>query len=293
MFNRAQKTLHRSAIPEIQPFRSKPPIGNQQILQALSGGEDPTAMMLREDLMLEIAGVSTGDTLAAPISNQDLLRRARDLEGVNVEGVVQGLPQNGRPLPPDVLERMNRAFGHDFSHVRIHTDNHSAEVAEQLHAHAFTMGCCDIYFGTSEFQPGTSQGDRLIAHELTHVLQRDQGRLQGQGVSSPTDSAEREAYSMETQILGHLSDSAEVAQETSAETISDSQGSEGIFSQNRPSGVQEPPQATGQADAQNLRASIQRALQHPQRAPAHCVVLEQGYWALTCLAICRGPTSPP
>ena len=62
-------------------------------------------------------------------------------------------------------------FGHDFSQVRLHADARSAEMADALHAEAFTVGR-DIYFGAGKLQPRTKESDRLLAHELAHVVQQ-------------------------------------------------------------------------------------------------------------------------
>jgi hypothetical protein len=66
----------------------------------------------------------------------------------------------------------NRGF--DFSQVRIHTDAQAAESARSVNAAAYTVGR-DIVFGTGQYQPHTRQGQRLLAHELTHVAQQSHG----------------------------------------------------------------------------------------------------------------------
>lgn len=66
---------------------------------------------------------------------------------------------------------MGNAFSFDFSSVRIHDDPAAHETASTLRAHALTAGG-DIWFGSGAYQPGTSTGDRLIAHELAHVVQQ-------------------------------------------------------------------------------------------------------------------------
>jgi hypothetical protein len=81
----------------------------------------------------------------------------------------------GEPLPAAVLERMNRLFGHDFSHVRIHEDAAATQAARLLGARALALGT-HVYFGAGQFVPGTPAGDRLLAHELLHVVQFDEGR---------------------------------------------------------------------------------------------------------------------
>jgi hypothetical protein len=112
--------------------------------------------------------------------------------------------RTGERLPEAVRARLEAAFGRDFGHVRIHTDGAAADAAQALNALAFTIGR-DIYFGRGAFQPASTDGLELIAHELTHVVQADEGRLPGPkgpglDVSSPSDPHEREAYAMGAKV---------------------------------------------------------------------------------------------
>ncbi|HEY0991223.1 MAG TPA: DUF4157 domain-containing protein, partial [Kofleriaceae bacterium] len=94
-----------------------------------------------------------------------------------VEDELAKLPTaGGAPLPPAVRARMEALFGHRFTHVRIHTDAAAARAAEAAGARAVTIGS-NIYFNRDQFAPGTEAGDRLLLHELTHVVQHDEGRL--------------------------------------------------------------------------------------------------------------------
>jgi hypothetical protein len=79
----------------------------------------------------------------------------------------------GSDQSPSSHERsfLETRFGHDFSHVRIHADSRSAEMADALNADAFTVGS-DIYLGAAKLQPWTTESDRLLAHELVHVMQQ-------------------------------------------------------------------------------------------------------------------------
>lgn len=81
------------------------------------------------------------------------------------------LRQGGRPLPEDLRAFMEPRFGQDFSTVRIHTDDEAAHLSETIHAHAFTLGE-HIAFNRGAFRPDSRDGRRLIAHELTHVVQQ-------------------------------------------------------------------------------------------------------------------------
>jgi hypothetical protein len=69
---------------------------------------------------------------------------------------------------------MEPRFGHDFSKLRVHTDAKAAESAQAIGAAAYTVGN-DIVFGASRFNPHSSDGRQLIAHELTHVVQQSKG----------------------------------------------------------------------------------------------------------------------
>ena len=62
-------------------------------------------------------------------------------------------------------------FGHEFSQIRIHADDDAARTAAAVGARAFTVGQ-DLYFGAGQYQPGSSSGRRLIAHELAHAVQQ-------------------------------------------------------------------------------------------------------------------------
>ena len=66
---------------------------------------------------------------------------------------------------------MESRFGADFGGVRVHADEHAAESAHQLAAHAYTIGS-DVFFGRAKYQPSTSPGRLLVAHELAHVIQQ-------------------------------------------------------------------------------------------------------------------------
>ncbi|MGH8581311.1 MAG: DUF4157 domain-containing protein [Gammaproteobacteria bacterium] len=85
--------------------------------------------------------------------------------------VDQSLASPGRPLVPALREDMEQRFGHDFSTVRVHTGADAERSAREVNAHAYTVGH-DIVFRLGRFAPGTREGRRLIAHELTHVVQQ-------------------------------------------------------------------------------------------------------------------------
>lgn len=77
----------------------------------------------------------------------------------------------GNPLSPEVYNEMSSAIGADFGNVRIHTDDKAAELSNELGAQAFTHGN-DVYFNSGKYDTESSAGKRLLAHELTHVVQQ-------------------------------------------------------------------------------------------------------------------------
>jgi hypothetical protein len=104
-------------------------------------------------------------------------KHAGEPEAEEVEAppiVHEVLRSPGRPLNPSTREFMESRFGHDFSHVRVHADGRAAESARAVNALAYTVGR-NVVFGAGQYQPGTSEGKRLLAHELAHTVQQSNG----------------------------------------------------------------------------------------------------------------------
>lgn len=79
--------------------------------------------------------------------------------------------KSGAPLQTSVRKSMERKFAASFEQVRVHTDSKAADSASEIGARAYTLGN-HIVFGNLEYQPATTKGEHLLAHELTHVLQQ-------------------------------------------------------------------------------------------------------------------------
>jgi hypothetical protein len=86
----------------------------------------------------------------------------------SVDHVLSG---SGRPLGTALQQDMSQRFGHDFSRVRVHSSGAAEQSARDVNAHAYTVGH-NIVFGAGQFAPETHGGRRLLAHELTHVVQQ-------------------------------------------------------------------------------------------------------------------------
>jgi hypothetical protein len=94
----------------------------------------------------------------------------------------------GKSLPAKTLKEMNSSFGADFDNVSVHHDGESASMNRELQAQAFTHGR-DIYFNSGKYNPDTSEGKFLLAHELTHVVQQQAG-IRKQDDNDATTSAQ-------------------------------------------------------------------------------------------------------
>jgi hypothetical protein len=119
----------------------------------------------------------------------------------------------GRPLDPAVRRGLEPRFGYSFSDVRVHTNQRSAELTSALAAKAFTRER-DIYFAPGKYALKTTEGRRLLAHELAHVVQQsNQTRKSDRpAVSVPGDALEREANSVANAVISGTA--IQVAEET-------------------------------------------------------------------------------
>ncbi|MBV8437900.1 MAG: DUF4157 domain-containing protein [Silvibacterium sp.] len=107
---------------------------------------------------------------------QRVLELARKGEGEGevapeVETGIEKSRGTGQPLDTGVRGQMESAFGSDFSGVRVHTGSEAHELNNAVNAVAFTTGR-DIFFREGAYSPGNSEGQKLLAHELTHVVQQ-------------------------------------------------------------------------------------------------------------------------
>ena len=115
---------------------------------------------------------------------------------------------DGEKLEQDTQRFMESGFGAKFNDVRVHADEDAAESAASLRANAYTTGR-DIYFASGKYAPKSSDGQRLIAHELAHTIQQGEAKTPGGAaqnhrkvaVARETDPLEREADRASEEIL--------------------------------------------------------------------------------------------
>ncbi len=119
---------------------------------------------------------------------------------------------SGQALDGAVQKQMSQSMGFDFSGVRVHTSSESDTLNQELGAKAFTTGQ-DVFFKQGAYNPGSSDGKELIAHELTHVVQQNTGRVGGGGggmtVRPAGDAFEQEADAVAKAMTSGSSATAE------------------------------------------------------------------------------------
>ena len=175
---------HEAADESAASQTRRPDLGDVQ--RALAGG---TPEALGSSALLDL------QRAAGNASVSQFVQREEDESHPVHEVIGSG---GGRPLEPEVRGRMEQALGQDFSDVRVHTDQRAASSAASVQAKAYTAGS-NVVFGEGQYNPGTTDGDRTLAHELTHVVQQRSGPVDGTPVaggikvSDPSDRFERAA----------------------------------------------------------------------------------------------------
>jgi hypothetical protein len=124
----------------------------------------------------------------------------------------------GSALDPGVRSGLEQGLGADFGDVRVHTDGQAAHSASAVGASAYTVGS-DVVFASGQYQPDTPQGQRTLAHELSHVVQQRQGPVAGTdtgtgiALSHPSDPFERAAEANAEQFMAGAAVQREMAGE--------------------------------------------------------------------------------
>jgi hypothetical protein len=170
-------------------------------LEQASGAKRPAA---------QTPDIPEAQRLASAMGNQAFSALARQGAGIlpdgrahpDVESAIAQTRGGGQKLDDGSREKIGSGLGDSLSDVRVHTDDQAASLAQSVSARAFTTGS-DVYFAKGEYSPGSSSGQELLAHELTHVVQQrgaaSSGPLQ---VSQPGDALENEAEAAAGDLVG-------------------------------------------------------------------------------------------
>jgi hypothetical protein len=173
---REEEKILRAALPEDKVQKAEDPK-----LQKAPAAEEKLQRREEEKILKaaqpeEKVQKAEDNRLQKAPADEKLQRRNADGSGSTaVSGDVQSAIHNkttgGEPLSSDVRGHMEPRFSADFGTVRIHKDSESAALSNQLSARAFTYQN-HIFFSRGQYQPGSSEGQHLLAHELTHTIQQ-------------------------------------------------------------------------------------------------------------------------
>ncbi len=128
--------------------------------------EEPVQMMEEEEESIQ-AKEEEEETVQAKTNTS----ATQNTASPNVAKSLNQSKGSGSSLPKSTQTEMENSFGVDFSNVRIHTNDRAVQMNKDLGAQAFTHGK-DVYFNEGKFSPTNMEGKRLLAHELTHVVQQ-------------------------------------------------------------------------------------------------------------------------
>ncbi len=178
----------------------KPPTRRRTLLQRklvvgpADDGFEQEADRVANAVMRELAtglAPEQSDLLANAGATRIQPRRSPDAIGVDggevdsatasAIGVAAG---RGAALDPTLRRKLEHGFGADFSAVRVHTDARADAISDQLQAHAFTAGR-DVFFSDGAYAPSTPSGQRVLAHELVHVIQQGHAPVVNRSASIP------------------------------------------------------------------------------------------------------------
>jgi hypothetical protein len=145
----------------------------QKLQRQIASPADDT--QIQRQILPGAEGVSLQRKCAACEEEEDALLQRKEDGSTGADfapGIVHDvLRAPGRPLDGETRAFMEPRFGYDFSGVRVHNDERAAESARAVNASAYTVGS-HVVFGQGQHAPSSDHGRRLLAHELTHVVQQ-------------------------------------------------------------------------------------------------------------------------
>ncbi len=153
---------------------------------------DPPGMGTAQQKL--ISGVSGTVQRQGDLDDEDLLQGKFAARPQNPVQMIK----NPTGIPDDVKVRAESAFNTDFSNVRVHANSSKAP---EVGALAYTQGS-DIHFAQGHYSPGSSSGNRLLGHELAHVVQQSQGRVKPTGEVSGMPLNDSPSLEKEADVMG-------------------------------------------------------------------------------------------
>lgn len=177
---------------------TKPPEIHDEVAAAPSLADLPAQMGNREFTR----------QVASPVQRSGGSQGAGPLDP-DIESDIRSAQGGGSALDDNVRADMEGHLGADLSGVRVHADSRGDMLSRSVQADAFTTGS-DVFFRSGKYSPDSSDGRKLLAHELTHVVQQGSGQVPDESrVSHPDDPHEREAAAVADSLGSSPAPSAE------------------------------------------------------------------------------------
>lgn len=194
----SQSVQREAALDEDDELTKKPEINaiqrQEEPEEELQAKPEITSLQRQEEPEEEIqAELSISDIEQAPLTSKvqrkakledeelqakSTLQRREAIGGgeasMNLESAINRARSGGQPLESGLQRSMGQAMGADFSRVKIHTDAQANQLNQSIQAKAFATGQ-DVFFRQGEYNPRSREGQELLAHELTHVVQQEGG----------------------------------------------------------------------------------------------------------------------
>ena len=165
--------IHRKRVEEVQTRLTVGPAGDKyeqeadRVAKQVMNMTEPGAQRQEEEEELQMTPIQ-----------RDVSADGGEVDA-EFEKTVERIQGDGRPLPDNLRSTMESSFGAEFGDVRIHTGAESDALNRSINARAFTAGQ-DIFVRREDYNPGSSAGKELLAHELTHVVQQNGADVQRQ-----------------------------------------------------------------------------------------------------------------
>ena len=187
---KVQKT--RTAQPQRKPADKQSDRGAQANAGRLADLQQQVGNRAVQRLVVQRGGQTDAQGQEAYTLDERTARRIKQERGA------------GRPMEGDLQQEMGQAMGRDLGDVRVHTDAEADRLSRQVDARAFTVGK-DVFFRRGEYTPHSSEGKELLAHELTHVVDQSEGRVEdggsGMTVHAPDDTHEQKADAVAKRVV--------------------------------------------------------------------------------------------
>mgnify|MGYP001336248637 CR=1 FL=1 len=170
--------------PEVQRMESE----EEEPVQMMEGEEEEVQMQEEEEEPVQMME-GEEEEVQMMEGEEEVQMKAETGSGTTSPGLgsrIKNTVGKGRPLPGNTRAEMETAFGVNFGGVNIHTDSQAMQMNKELGAQAFTHGK-DVYFNSGKYRPESTEGKRLLAHELTHVVQQGNGGHQKKNVQKSPD----------------------------------------------------------------------------------------------------------